>query len=136
MESVGSLARLFPFVWPQRHRLVVSAVLAAVAAVLSVVALMLVFPVVKLLLEGQGLHEYIAAEQVAARAVIATETARLQELDAELDRLHRDDPESKLKLSESNRAECVSTLKAAGRREWQNDGIASTLLPWVPRDRF
>ena len=136
MESVGSLARLFPFVWPQRHRLVVSAVLAAVAAVLSVVALMLVFPVVKLLLEGQGLHEYIAAEQVAARAVIATETARLQELDAELDRLHRDNPESKLKLSESNRAECVSTLMAAGRREWQNDWIASTLLPWVPEDRF
>ncbi|MEK6260956.1 MAG: ABC transporter ATP-binding protein [Planctomycetota bacterium] len=130
------MARLFPFVWPQRHRLVVSAVLAAIAAVLSVVALMLVFPVVKLLLEGQGLHEYIAAEQKGAGWSIATQTIRLQSLDVELDHLRLDDPESKLKLFETNRARCVSALKEAARREWQNNWIASTLLPWVPRDRF
>jgi len=133
---VGSLARLFPFVWHQRHRLVMSAVLAAVAAVLSVVALMLVFPVAKLLLEGQGLHEYVAAEQIAVREVIATQTTHLQELDAKLDLLRRDDPESKLKLSEANRVRCVSALMAAVRRERQNDWIASTLLPWVPADHF
>ncbi len=136
MESVGSLTRLFPFVWPQRHRLVMSAVLAVVAAVLTVVALLLVFPVVKLLLKGQGLHEYIAAKQVAARGAIATQTARLRELDAELDRLRRDDPESKWKRTESLRARCDSALKTAERQEWQNNWIASTCLPWVPQDRF
>ena len=136
MESVGSLARLFPFVWPQRHRLVMSAVLAVVAAALTVVALMLVFPVVKLLLENKGLHEYIADEQIAARAVIATQTAHLQSLDAELDSLRRNDPELKLKLYETNRARCVSALNSAARQEWQNNWIASTLLPWVPVDRF
>ena len=136
MESVGSLARLFPFVWPLRHRLAVSAVLAVIAAVLSVVALMLVFPVVKLLLEGQGLHEYIAAEQTSAREIIATQTAHLQSLDAELDRLRGDDPESKLKLYETNRARCVSALDAAAGQERQNNWIASTFLPWIPQDRF
>ena len=136
MESVGSLARLFPFVWPQRHRLVMSAVLAVVAAALTVVALMLVFPVVKLLLENKGLHEYIADEQIAARAVVATQTAHLQSLDAELNRLRHSDPESKLKLYETNRARCVSALNSAARQEWQNNWIASSLLPWVPVDRF
>ena len=133
---MGSLARLFPFVWPQRHRLVMSAVLAMVAAVLTVVALMLVFPVVKLLLKGQGLHEYIAAEQVAAREVIATQTANLLELDAELDRLRRDDPESKWKLTETNRARSVSALNAAEWREWRTNRVATMLLPWVPEERF
>ena len=133
---MGSLARLFPFVWPLRYRLVISAVLAAVAAALSVAALMLVFPVVKLLLEDQGLYEYIAVNQTATREVIATQTAHLRELDAELDRLRRDDPESKLKSTEAHRARCVSAVKVAERREWQNDWIASTLLPWVPADRF
>ena len=136
MESVGSLARLLPFVWPQRHRLVMSAVLSAIAAVLSVVALMLVFPVVKLLLEGRGLHEYVADEQVAAREIITTQSVRLQSLDEELNLLRGNDPESKLKQCETNRAKCASKLTAAARREWQYNLIASALLPWVPKDRF
>ena len=74
---MGSLVRLFPFVWPLRYRLVMSAVLAVVAAVLTVVALLLVFPVVKLLLEGKGLHEYIADEQIAVREVIASYAGKL-----------------------------------------------------------
>ena len=133
---MGSLARLFPFVWPQRQRLVMSAVLAMVAAALSVVALMLVFPVVKLLLEEKGLHEYIADEQTAARVVIAAQTTHLRELDADLDRLRFNDPDLKRTLFEANRARCVSALKAAEWREWQNGCMASTLLPWVPQDRF
>ena len=136
MESVGSLTRLFPYVWPHRYRLVVSAVLSIIAAALTVMALMLVFPVVKLLLEGQGLHEYVAAEQLGAREVISTQTARLQSLDAELNRLRQSDPESKLTLCEAHRARCLSALKAAARQERQNDWVASTLLPWVPQDHF
>jgi ATP-binding cassette, subfamily B, bacterial MsbA len=62
---VGSLARLIPYVWRLRRRLVISAGLAAVAALLSVVSLLLVYPVVKLLLEGQGLRDYIAAQPAA-----------------------------------------------------------------------
>ena len=34
------------------------------------------------------------------------------------------------------RARCVSALKVAQRRERQNNWIASTLLPWMPEDRF
>ena len=136
MESVGSLARLFPFVWPQRSRLLISAVLAAVSAALAVVALMLVFPVVKLLLEGQGLHEYIEEERQAVVLSLATQTAQLQSFDAELDGLRRHDPESKLKSTEMKRAKCVSALQESARRERQSNWIASTLLPWVPTDRF
>ncbi len=136
MESVGSLARLFPFVWPQRYRLVMSGLSAVLAAALSVAALMLVFPVVKLLLEGQGLHEYIAAEHKANGWMLATQTVHLQSLEAELERLRLDDPESKSKRCEVRRRKCVSALQEAERREWWNRWIASTLLPRVPRDRF
>ena len=135
-NSVGSLARLFPFVWHQRQRLIASIGLASVAAFLSVVSLLLVYPVVKLLLEGQGLHEYVAAERKAARVTIAAETLHQLGLDERAKQLTRDGRDAKLSLLQADRRTNESKLSVAMRREQHADWMASTVLPFVPQDGF
>ena len=133
---MGSLARLIPFVWHLRQRLIASAGLASVAALLSVVSLLLVYPVVKLLLEGQGLHEFVAVERQAAQITIAAETTRQLELDEQTKQLTRYGNDATLLQTQADRRTSESALAAARWREWQSVWMASTLLPWVPRDEF
>ena len=133
---MGSLARLIPFVWHLRQRLIASAGLAAVAALLSVVSLLLVYPVVKLLLEGQGLHEFVAAERQAAQGTIAAETTRQLELAVQMKQLAGEGHAAARLQAQVDLRTSEDVLTAARWSEWQNEWIASTLLPWVPQDEF
>ena len=63
---MGSFWRVFPFVWPHRRKVLISTVFAFLVALFWGLNLTAAFPVVKVLLEGQGLGEYVDAEIEAA----------------------------------------------------------------------
>jgi ATP-binding cassette, subfamily B, bacterial MsbA len=134
---VDSLARLFPFVWQQRRRLLTSAVLAGIVALLWAGALLLVFPVVKLMLQGQSLHQYVDTEVRSTRQAMVAQFARSAELGAKLRRL-RDHAGSDATAvaTENDRARCLDELSSAARREMLYVWIAARVVSRVPADQF
>jgi len=67
---VESLARLIPFVLRQRRALLASVVLSVGAALFAVAQLSLVYPAMKLLLEGKTFDVYIHGELERAQASV------------------------------------------------------------------
>ena len=131
-----SLARLFPFVWQQRGRLAVSVTLAIAIALLWAAALLLVFPVVKVLLENQSLDQYINENLQAAQVAVKQETLRRATINAQLaDSTQASDLERTARL-ENDRLSCVASLNEASRKEWQFRWLQSRILPYVDSDRF
>ena len=68
---MNKLTRLLPYVWPSRHQLLVSFLFAAMVAALWGGNLSIVFPVVKVLLEGESLQTYVHREIKEASDAIA-----------------------------------------------------------------
>ena len=56
---MNDFARIFPYFWIYRRQVFLSALLATLVAVLWGLNLSATFPVVKVLLEGTSLHEYV-----------------------------------------------------------------------------
>ena len=104
---MDSLVRLVPYVWQQRGRLLVSFTVAALIALLWTGALLLVFPVVKILLEGQSLNDYVTTQLHAARESVQRETRRREILDADLARLRGGDDANELARAVNDRLACV-----------------------------
>ena len=82
--TVESLARLIPFVLRQRRALLASVVLSIGAALFAVTQLSLVYPVMKLLLEGKTWDQHVQAELQLARTAVEQETTRLADFETKL----------------------------------------------------
>jgi subfamily B ATP-binding cassette protein MsbA len=63
---VNTISRVLSFVWPHRRRLLTSVLFAGLVAMLWSVTLLLAFPVMKVLLQGEHLDDYVQREIVAA----------------------------------------------------------------------
>lgn len=133
---MDSLARLIPFVWPQRRRMVVSFTLGCVIALLWAGALLLVFPVVKILLENQNIDNYVASRIQAARQEALKQTDRRKILDADLDKAHETGDAERIARLEASRFHCVGELNDALRSEWRYTWLQTQLLPYLFTDRF
>ena len=79
-----SLARLIPFVLRQRRTLILSVVLSVGAALFAVAQLSLVYPAMKLLLEGKTYDQYVRTELERARSAVEKESKRLAEIESTL----------------------------------------------------
>lgn len=133
---MDSLVRLVPYVWQQRGRLLVSITLSAAIALLWTGALLIVFPVVKVLLEDQSLGDYVTAQLQSARTAVERETQRRETLDNELATLRQSGDSEPIARKENDRLACVRLLNEAVRREWQFSWVETRLLPHLDQDRF
>ena len=82
--DVESLARLIPFVLRQRVALVASIVLSIGAALFSVAQLSLIYPSMKLLLEGKTFSQHVDVELQSANEAVTRESNYLLEIDRKL----------------------------------------------------
>ena len=144
---MNSLTRLGPFVWPYRRLMGWSVVFAMFVAALWGANLSAAFPVVKVLLEGQSLHDYIDGEITRCEKLIAKDSLRLASLeklqlnaqsDAQDDtdgNLLQDDAEADLPLL-TKKTRVQSRLTETSRELLAYRKIKTSVLPWVPVDRF
>lgn len=137
--ETASLSRVLPYVWPHRRKVFLSFVFAILVAVLWGLNLSVAFPVVKVLLEGQSLSQYVASETESAERERALKSEQLKKTEARIAAL-ADDP------SPTERAELVglykdqsrqqANLSSAGRQLFVMSLIRSYALPWLPEDKF
>jgi subfamily B ATP-binding cassette protein MsbA len=144
---MNSFTRLGPFVWPYRRLLGWSVVFAMLVAVLWGANLSVAFPVVKVLLEGQNLHEYVDVEIARCEKVIAKESQRLVTLEKALadppgsgtdltnGQLFQDDDEADIPLL-TKKTRMQTRLTETSRELLWFRKVRTTIMPWVPVDRF
>ena len=135
----GSLSRVLPYVWPHRRPLLVSSVFAVLVAVLWGMNLSVAFPVVKVLLQGQSLGQYLEEEIGQAEQERALWSTRLLRTQARLAVLP--EPRTNAQKAASlklykEQAEEQKKLSAAGRELWGMTLVRSYALPYLPGDRF
>ena len=133
---MDKLARLIPFIWHQRRRMVVSLILGSLIALLWTGALLLVFPVVKILLENQNIDDYVGAKILAAQQDVRIQTDRCAILDADLEKVRPTGNTEQIARVEATRLGCVGELNDALRREWRYTWLQKQLLPYLYSDRF
>ncbi len=129
---MNKFARLMPYVWPSRHKLFVSFGFAALVALLWGGNLATVFPIVKVLLEGESLQQYVQREMKDASGERDYYETEVRALDAQLAQATEADRlelmQKKVRLE--SKIASVSTIVA--RFQW----VSVYLLPWMPEDQF
>lgn len=139
---MDSLTRLGPYVWPYRRLMGWSVVFALLVAALWGANLSVAFPIVKVLLEGQGLHEYVDSEIARCEKKLEKDSRTLDHLErtlqngqpekgqAEVDDLEIGLPVLVKKTRLQARVTDVSRQLLSFRQ------IKRSVLPFVPHDRF
>ncbi|MBI1311331.1 ATP-binding cassette domain-containing protein [bacterium] len=118
---MDSTSRLIPYAWKYRYQLLFSAFLALIVALLWGLNLSVTFPLVKVLLEGESLEQYVQGRITELNVEIETRETQLQELN---DEQHNAAARTQEKLSSANH----SLAMFVAIQDW--------VLPWVPDDRF
>lgn len=114
-------SRVLPYAWKYRRQLLLSAVLASVVALLWGLNLSVTFPLVKVLLEGQTLQEYVEGQIDTLQTEIHDREARLQTFNEEQ---HHRAAREQQRLSAASRSLAVFVT------------VKNWLLPYLPDDRF
>ncbi len=134
---MDSFSRVFPFVWPHRRKLFVSFVFAILVAFLWGANLSVVFPVVKVLLQGQSLAEYVDAEIVVHDAEIQHRNSRLQDLDSEILAIKANGARAETSVRNAKeQSRQRDKLSTASRKLLAMEWIKTYVLPSVPTDQF
>lgn len=131
--------RVFPFVWPHRRKLFVSFFFALLVAGLWSLTLSMTFLIVKVLLEGESLSNYVTSEIRAAEIEIDQRTSNLQNLEHKIEANKvngrvADAARNVAFLSE--RAREQRKLSSASRSLFLLNGVKTYVMPWVPGDQF
>lgn len=134
-----SYTRLIPYLWPHRKALALSTLFGCFVAVLWGANLSVAFPVVKVLLEGENLHSYVAGEIEHWVKESKDWSEKQVRYTAEIEALRRkgiadDNPELAAALSERVRAE--GKTAEADEHAWEMRWVEHHVMPWVPRDKF
>lgn len=147
---MDKLVRLVPYVWQQRGRLLVSVILAIAISLLWTGALLIVFPIVKVMLEGKSLNEYVTTELQAVRDNVERETSRKQVLEQELANRRQAEgltatsgwgwggprPSPHVARAQRDLLNCVSDLNHSLSMEWRLGWLQTRVLPHLSSDRF
>lgn len=131
-----SFVRLIPYIWLQRKRLLLSSMLGIAISLIWTGGILMVFPVVKVLLEQQSLGGYVATQLQTARQNVHKETERIQRIDLELANVRDTADSEKLARLKNDRLGSVRQLNEALWREWEYSALESRLLPYLDPDRF
>ncbi len=133
---MDSLQQLWPLVRPHRHALAAAICCAVLAAGLWAVALLLAFPMTKVLLEQSSLQEYVAREIETAQTTAATAATRLQELNAGRQTTAGSVDATAQRRAETSLRRLETDLREAEQRVWRLTLFQQHLLPYLPTDRF
>lgn len=130
---MNGFARIIPFLWPSRKKLLVSFVFAALVAVLWGGNLSIAFPVVKVLVEGQNAAEYVRAQIEECEKVIENGHNDLAKYELDLSQPHDQDEEISYTRKKSRaEASLTKALQRMAVLQW----IEVHLIPYVPTDKF
>ncbi len=135
---MDGLTRLFPFLWPHRRRLLLSAAFGLLVAVLWSANLSVAFPVVKVLLNRQDLHEYVNAGINESEVTIADKESYLLDLEERISTLESQRPANDPELLDQlqKRLDNAQKLTDARRTHLAMTWVKCYLMPWIPHDRF
>ncbi|MDF1745472.1 MAG: ABC transporter ATP-binding protein [Gimesia sp.] len=149
-NDVNSFARILHYVWPYRKRLIVSFFFAILVALLWGANLSVAFPVIKVLLQGESLNEYVQKEINKNEEIIQEKQEALKKISIQihsqnidqqefkplpLETIHTDLAEAPVNLlSEHSRQQ--KKISNASRELFALKWVQSTILPWVPNDHF
>ena len=138
------LARVWPFVWPHRRQLFLSVVFAVLVALFWGLNLSIVFPVVKVLLEKESLHEYVLNEIETQEARCAKLTTELKAIEAKYPTGVAPEPvqtegaaslDSEMEFL-ADKTKLQSRLSDATRRLLFFRWLQASVMPFVPDDKF
>jgi subfamily B ATP-binding cassette protein MsbA len=94
-----------------------------------------VFPIVKVLMEGQTLSGYVNKGIVEAKLDIEEREARITYITSELDKLDEHEQQRRAELlTELNKQQ--QKLSASSRSALLNNWLKTYVLPWLPGDQF
>ena len=133
------LTRLIPFVWRYRRDWAISVAAALGVAGLWVAALLLVFPLMQVLLEGRTIGEHCTLEIQKAQEKAADITRRIALLDTEIATLQeRGEPAGSSRSVSALRrqSDLQAKLANAASEELYFRRMEVWLVPWLPADRF
>jgi subfamily B ATP-binding cassette protein MsbA len=129
--------RVLPYVRPHRRQFLLSFVFAVFVAMLWGLNLSVAFPIVKVLLQGQSLHEYVQQQIQYEEARVKSGEASLKKIEDAIaggKNVDVDGEETVATLALKSRVQ--SHLSSASQRLLGWRYAQSSVLPWVPRDRF
>lgn len=150
VKDVNSFARILHYVWPYRKRLVLSFFFAILVALLWGANLSVAFPVIKVLLQGESLKEYVQKEINAKEEDIQNKQNALKQLSIKIHSQNTAQLEFKalpLETANNDLAEAPVNLLSEHSRQQQKlsnaskelfalKWVQSTIIPWVPNDHF
>ena len=132
-------ARIYPYIWPHRRKIYMSIGCAIFVALLWGANLSVAFPVVKILLQGQSIDEYVQAEIVSIEEDIDDSTADLEYFDDQIEELEQSgeitDKSQHVKLI-AERARQRRKLSSASDKLLMVNWAKTYVVPWIPRDQF
>ena len=134
VRALSAFARVLPYVWPHRRKLILSFVFALLVALFWSVNLSAAFPIVKVLIQGQSLEEYVSKEIAAAELQIKKRNRSLAQLDERMKKLDDEDSERVWLLKDRSRQQ--AKLSAAARKLMIMEWIQSYPMTWLPSDQF
>ena len=149
-NDVNSFARILHYVWPYRKRLVVSFFFAILVALLWGANLSVAFPVIKVLLQGESLKEYVQKKIDTKEDLVQKNQETLKKLSIQIHSPNTDQLTFKalpLENTHSDLAEAPVNLLSEHSRQQQKlsdasqelfvwKWVQSTMIPWVPDDHF
>ena len=136
---MNNLTRIIPFVWPHRRKVYLSFVFALLVAFFWSVNLSVAFPVVKVLLQGQSLDDYVQTEIDSADGELRKRTAALKHIESQLEEIEETDPEFQddaavVLLRDQSRQQ--SKISEATRHLHIMNWLRSYIVPVLPGDQF
>lgn len=150
VRDVNSFARILRYVWPYRRRLMVSFFFAILVALLWGANLSVAFPVIKVLLQGESLNEYVQKEIDSYEEIILKKQKIVQELSHQIQAQSFSPHSSNHTPGESTNTELAEApvnllsehsrqqqkLSNASRKLFAIKWVQSTIIPWIPKDHF
>ena len=135
---MDSLTRLIPFIWPHRRKLLLSVGFGLLVALLWGANLTAVVPVVKVLLQGQDLHEYVDEQIAGCHEEISESEAAISHFEdriAEIEAAEPVDEAERVRLMNKQTREesdIAYARKALVNLTW----LQQRAMPWVPHNKF
>lgn len=137
--NVESFQKLIPFIWPFRKQLLLSIVLGMFVAALWGANLSFAFPVIKIILERNNLHDYVAQRIDEAETQEQHASERIQELETEIASAEATGlSQTEIEYTEllRRRAEASDRLIHYRREHYQFQWLQSYVMPIVPKNEF
>lgn len=137
--SMQGLARIIPYAWPFRKRLLLSCFFAMLVALFWGLNLSIAFPIIKVLLEGQNLSVYVQGKIELAEKEVELRTKSIASIDQKLDDLEGDTSrqaeERRVRLLGARSHE-QTKLSVAAQQESAMSWLDQHVIRRLPEDKF